>query len=272
MVAREKRSEQMTLEQIDNFLDALMEKGRSPGSLQSYRGILTSLYEYLPEGKRLNADTGAEWKDWLEEQGFSQRTVNARLSAWNSFLQYLGHREWQTDDFNHTHHDVQPELTRAEYLRLLSAARQLDKEKSYLLIKTMGGAGMRIQELPQLTVEAVAEGSVKLERHNHTQRRILYLPPILREELMDYIRREQLESGSVFVTQEGTPLKRSSVYYYVNCVCRDAQVDEEKANPRCLWKMHQNTYDRIRANVNILVEQTYQRILEEEQFAVGWNN
>lgn len=78
--------------------------------------------------------------------------MNTRISVWNSFLRYLGRREWQIVDFEREVVKVQPRLSRTEYLRLLSAAKQLDKEKTYLLIKTLGGAGMRIQELPQLTL------------------------------------------------------------------------------------------------------------------------
>ena len=45
---------------------------------------------------------------------------------------------------------------------------------------------------------------------------------------------------------------------------------EEKANPRCLWKMYQETCRGIRANIAVLIEQSYQKILEDEQLAMGW--
>ena len=113
------------------------------------------LYRYLPGDKIIGEATAPLWKRHLEEKGFSPATVNSHLSVWNSFLQYLGRRQWQMEDFNRETERIQPELSRREYLRLLAAAKQLGKEKSYLLIKTLGGAGMRIQELPQLTVEAL---------------------------------------------------------------------------------------------------------------------
>ena len=99
----------------------------------------------------------------MEEKGFSHRTVNAQMSVLNTFLRYLGHRDWQVDEFVREVNDIQPELTRAEYLRLLSAAKRMGKEKTYLLIKTMGGAGVRVQELSQVTVEAVIQGMTKTE-------------------------------------------------------------------------------------------------------------
>ena len=67
---------------------------------------------------------------------------------------------------------------------LLQAARTLEKERVYLLIKVLGGAGLRIQELPQLTAEAVRSGSVELRYHNDRCSRVLRLPGELREELL----------------------------------------------------------------------------------------
>ena len=264
------KEEKVSMEKIDDFLLYLTEKGRGKSSLQSYRRKLLELYRYLPEEKYINEETGPGWKKHLEQQGLQPATVNTNLSIWNSFVQYLGHREWQMGDFNREAENVQPELSRTEYLRLLSAAKQMGKEKSYLLIKTLGGAGMRIQELPQLTVDAVTRGMVELEYHNSRQKRILHLPEGLKEELLDYACREGIKNGPVFGTSDGVPMARSSVNYFINIVCHDAQVAEEKANPRCLWKMYQETCKGIRANVAVLIEQSYQKILEEEQLVMGW--
>lgn len=272
MKAKQKETAiRMTPEKIDEFLENLQERGRGRSSLQGYQMALMGLYERLPKDKLLQEETGREWKAAMESQGFSPCTINARISIWNSFVKYLGYREWQVVDFYRDRDSLQPELTRTEYLRLLQTARRMEKKKSYLLIKTLGGAGLRIQELPQLTVESVTRGKVSLESHNAKQKRLLRLPPVLQEELMSYIRCEGLKSGPVFVTQNGGPLSRTSVYHYVNCISHDALVPEEKANPRCLWKMYQNTFEGIRSNVDVLITQAYERMVEEEQMSVGWD-
>ena len=131
-----KNEETITPERIEEFLAFLEEKGRGDSSLQSYRRILTELCRYLPEEKVIGEGTGQEWKSHLEKMGFQPATVNTHMSVWNSFLRFLGRREWQLEDFNREKENVQPQLSRAEYLRLLSAAKHLGKEKSYLLIKT----------------------------------------------------------------------------------------------------------------------------------------
>lgn len=264
----------MTQELVTGFLASMEEKGRSRGSLDGYERALRSLRDYLSEESwEITGQTGQAWKEWmLREQGLSQRTVNMRLSVFNSFLRYLGKRQWQTEAFYRSAPSIQPELTRAEYLRLLSAARQSEREKSYLIIKTLGGAGVRVQELPQLTAEAVESGTALLSSHNGTTQRLLHIPPILCRELSDYLKREKIQSGPVFVTEEGAPLARSVVYHHVSIVSRDARVDAEKANPRCLWKMYCSTRKGIEANIQVLMEQTYERMLEEEQLAIGWGS
>ena len=249
--------EYLTPEKIEGYLKYLLEKGRSCSSLESYRRILFGLYDYLPDDKAIRAETGPKWKDFLEKEGFSAATLDNRISIWNGLMQYMGHREWQIEDFYREKGNIQPELSRSEYLRLLSAAKNMGKEKSYFLIKTLGGVGIRTQELPQLTVEAVEKGTAELEYHNAKQKRKLYIPEELRKELLDYVKREGIRQGPVFQSPEGTVMGRSSINYYISSVCREARVDEEKANPRCLWKMYQNTCKGIQANISVLIEQAY---------------
>ena len=299
--------EWLTPEVQEAFLGYLSHKGRSQVSLREYRRTLTLLCNCLSKGNklsdgedrpdeenppdrenrsgersgpggenglnggsRLNRESGLCWKKWLEEQGFSHRTINTRLSVWNSLVRYLGHREWQMDLYGSPEADVQPELTRPEYLRLLSAAKQQGQEKVYLLIKALGGVGLRIQELPQLTAEAVRQGRVFLESQNGATSRMLHLPTILQAELLEYMSREGITKGPVFTTSGGNPLDRSNVGHSIRRLSRNARVAEEKANPRCLWKMYQSTQEGIQANVAVLIEQAYERLLEQEELTVGW--
>ncbi|MCI8419038.1 MAG: site-specific integrase [Oscillospiraceae bacterium] len=261
---------QVTNELIDSFLKELAGKGRRPASVRAYQGVLAGLFDDLPGDKLLTENTAGEWRQHLKDKGYSPRTVNTRLSVLNSFLGYLGRREWQyTDALTAPAKDIQPELTRSEYLRLLQAAKHLGRERTYLLIKTMGGAGVRLQELGQLTVEAVRRGGVQAEHYGC--KRQIRLPILLRDELIAYAGREGIDSGPVFVTKEGSPMLRSSVWNSVNSVASTARVQPEKANPRCLQRMYQTTYQGVWDNVAALTEQAYQRMLEEEQLTVGWD-
>ena len=79
-----------------------------------------------------------------------------RLAAANGLMTYLGHRELQaTAALPPPAEGERPELTRGEYLRLLSTARVLEKERLYLLVKVFGSTGLSVGELPRLTAEAL---------------------------------------------------------------------------------------------------------------------
>ena len=270
--AGQRNGEIMTPELIRDFIETLRKKNRGKNSLDSYQRILLSIYDWLPEDKTVDGTTGAKRRKWLlEEKGFSHRTVNTQMSALNSFFRYLGHREWQMDEFVRITGDVQPELSRTEYMRLLSAARQMGNEKTYLLIKTMGGAGVRVQEISQVTAEAVRQGSVRLDSHNGLRLRMMFIPKVLQKELMEYIEKEQIESGPVFLTRDRKPLSRTTINHYISAVSGEARVDPEKATPRCLWKMYQNVQDGIEENIHVLIRQAYEEMMEKEQMSIGWN-
>jgi len=100
---------------------------------------------------------------------------------------------------------------------------------------------------------------------------LLRFPECLREELLDYARRQGILSGPVFVTRNGALIYRSNVTKAIQSLCRDARVDEARATPRCLRKLYQATQDSIQSNIALLVEQAHDRMMEMEQLTIGWN-
>ena len=253
---------------MEEFFRYLEENRRGDGTLESYRRTLLSLYEYLPEEKTVSRQRLLDWKEEMLSAGYAVRTVNARVSAVNSFLEYRDRRDLQIHPVSAPKNDAVPELTRREYLRLLNTARMLKRERTYFLIKTICCAGVRVQQLSQVTVEAVEAGSAVIRGQCGSQ--VLHIPPVLREELLAYAGRHGIRSGPVFITRNGSPINRSNVSDSIRRLCRDAQVPEEKGNPRCLLKLHQATYRNIQNSVAVLIEQAYDRMLEEEQLSAGW--
>lgn len=258
------RSLTVTPELVETFLHSLQEKGRTKETVLTYRRSLTKLYGLLPEGHRLADGTLGELRDALVAAGYAPRTVNGCISAANSLLEFYGYRDLQLGEPLKCSEDVQPELTRSEYLQLLSAARRLGKERTYLLVKVFAATGVTIQELPLITVEAAEAGRLALPTL------VLRIPPCLRTELLDYAERKDIVSGPVFVTKTGKHMNRNGVTMSIQALCRVAQVPEGKANPRCLRRLYQATQQSIMDNIAFLVEQAQDRLLEKEQLTIGW--
>ena len=258
----------LTPDDLEAYLDDLAKKGRVTGTLAAYRQNLYALYSDLPADKIVRSETLGQWQRKLLDEGYSPRTVNIRLSVANGLMAFLGRRELQSVGSLEVD-DVQPELTRTEYLRLLTTARALDKERLYLLVKLFGSTGIPLQELSRVTVESLREGRLAVRSNGVVQ--LLHLPDFLRKELLAYARRKGISSGPIFCTKSGKPLGRTVVTDSIKQLCRDARVPEEKATPRCLKRLWQSTQDGIRAQIDLLVEQAYDRLMETEQLAVGWD-
>lgn len=257
----------VTPELIDEFLVSLRENGRTPETVNTYQRHLNQLYAYLPSKKQLDRNTLEKWRTDLLAEGYAARTVNLSISAVNSLLEYCERRELQVVKPLEPGRDVQPELTRTEYLRLLSTARSLGKEREYLLVKTFCSTGLTLHDLPLLTVEAAKNGRIIL-----SSSMILHLPDCLCAELLSYAKWHGILSGPLFVTKTGKQLRRTYITKLIQGLCQDARVPEEKATPRCLKKLYQTTQASIQANISLLVEQAHDRLLETEQLAIGWND
>ena len=260
----------LTDENLSSFFRFLEERRRGDGTVDAYQRALYALCEYLPDEKKfIDRTVLSNWQKELLSQGYAVRTVNNRISAANSFLEYMGRRDLQLPPAVLPDCDIRPELARSEYLRLLKTAKLMGKERTYFIIKTICCAGVRVQELPQITVEAVKMGNVVVT--GQCGARKLHIPSVLREELLSFASRKGIESGPLFVTRNGVPMNRTGVNDSIKRLCRDARVPEEKGNPRCLLKLHQSTYGNIQNSIAVLVEQAYDRLLEQEQESAGWN-
>ena len=258
----------VTWEEVCRYLDSLAARGRRRETIQVYRPKLEAFYHFLPEDKRVAADTLELWRAALLREGYSPGTANTHVSAANGLLAYLGRRDLQLIGQLDTEEEIQPELSRTEYLRLLTTARNLGRERTYLMVKVFALTGIRVSELNRVTVRAVEEGRVLTACDGRAQ--YVLIPACLRKELTVYLRRVGITAGPVFVTRSGRPMRRTQVSGEIRTLCRDARVDGDKSSPRCLRRLYQVTQERIRDSVQILAEQAHERMLEEEQLTVGW--
>ncbi len=258
----------VTKESMKQFLDACRQEGRTAATVCQYGRLLESLYDYLPEEKMIHYGTLEKWRDALLEKGYVNGTVNSFLSVTNVYLDYIGHREYQVPDRLQLNSEAPPELSREEYLRMLQAARRLGKDRVYLLIKLFGTTDLSVQELSKLTVDAVNDGKLIIDFNR--SKRIVRLSSVLQKELQDFITRKGYLSGPVFQTKDGRPMNRAYVTRMIRAICPAANVPEEKGSTRCLQKLYQSTRAGLESNISLLIDQAHNRLLEQEQLTIGW--
>ncbi|MBD5161024.1 MAG: hypothetical protein HDT14_03220 [Oscillibacter sp.] len=258
----------MTEEDMQRFLADYAKMNRSDGTVKFYRRKLQRFYDDLPADKTIRYGTLQKWRESLLQHGYTPGSVNAFLSAANSYLDYIGHREYQLAGQLKDEKPPQPELSRAEYLHLLRTAKALDKEKVYLLIKLFAATGLFAQELPEVTVEAVQEGKIVCDQNKYKQ--IVTVPGCLRKELLNYAQENDIGSGPIFQSRDGRPMHRTHVSAVIRNLCEEAKVPKEKGNPKCLRKLYLSTRAMVESNIALLVEQAIEWQLEQEQLSVGW--
>lgn len=265
---RDHRKAVLSREAIEEYLLHQASRGCTKETLDSYRRSLKAFYLWLPEDKQMHRQTAWEYQEVLRES-FMPRTVNLKMIPINGLLSHMRLRDFQVTASLPLGDDVpQPELSRGEYLRLLSAAKAQGSHRLYLLIKLFATTGIAVQEVPQVTVEAVREGSI-VTTPNHSQR-VISIPPCVKEELLEYAAENHIEQGPLFLTRSGKVLGRTAISTMIQRFAKSAKVDENKCNPRCLQKLYNQTVGEIQAKVAVLMRMTYDSMLEKEQLLYGW--
>lgn len=256
----------LTPEEIERFLDS--RESRYPKETQAkYRRIMQRFCRDLGGHRQIEQGVLAWWRDKLLADGAAPNTVNACLSVANAYLDFAGHRECQLTERVPVEKQASPELTRNEYLRLLSTARLLGKERLYLVVKGLVCTGLPLPELLELTVETVRLGRVIYTTGQAKQ--IARLPKSLQEELLAYVQRDGRNSGLVFVTRKGGPINRANLHRELRQLCTEARVPQEKGTPRYMKKLYQTTRAGVENNISLLIEQAMDRIVEQEQLSIG---
>lgn len=257
----------ITLEEIKQFLTLYESLDRAEGTVQLYRRKLTQFYQALPEDKKIRHGFMENWRESLLKK-YKPASVNASLSAVNVFLDHICHQEYQLVGQIKEEKPPKPELSRAEYLRLLHTAKSLDNKKVYLLIKLFVCTGFFVKELPNLTVEAVREGKVVCCQNRVKQ--IVILPACLQKELLGFSKRNGIVSGAVFRTRSGQAIKRTYIPLLMKPICEAARIDDSRATPQALRRLYFSTRAGIENNVSLLVDQAMERMMEQEQLSIEW--
>ena len=260
----------LTRSDIDLYLQDVASRGCKQGTLENYRRSLLNFFDWLPEGKRVSREKVYEYQEYLIGK-YTSRTVNMKMTAINGILGFLDLREYQStvkasvDDTA-----IQPEFSRNEYLRMLSAAKAIGDERLYLIIKLFGTTGIAVQEFDKVTVEAVRSGTIVTFPNRN--RLALRIPACVQSELLEYAKEKGVKSGPIFLTKEGRPLGRTTLSNMVPHIARYAKVEENKCTPRCLQKLYAESWDTIKSNVNVMLQMTYDELLEQEQVIYGWQD
>ena len=247
------KSYTITPDLIQDYLVYQEEQERSAATIQKYAHDLTDLYIYL-NGQPLNKLVLIGWKQKLTET-HAPTTVNSMLTAVNGYLSYMGWSELRIRLLKIQKSlflDEQKELTRSEYMRLVRVAEQKGNERLALVIQTICATGIRVSELRFITAEAVCCGRAGIT--NKGKRRTVFLPDKLRRLLKQYMKKQRITAGAVFVTKTGKALDRSNIWRDMKALCESAGVDSNKVFPHNLRHLFARTFYSLERDLSRLAD------------------
>ena len=177
------------------------------------------------------------------------------LTAVNGYLSYMGWSELRIKLLKIQKSlflDEQKELTRSEYMRLVRVAEQKGNERLALVIQTICATGIRVSELRFITAEAVYCGRAGIT--NKGKRRTVFLPDKLRRLLKQYMKKQRITAGAVFVTKTGKALDRSNIWRDMKALCESAGVDSNKVFPHNLRHLFARTFYSLERDLSRLAD------------------
>ncbi|MCD8300255.1 MAG: site-specific integrase [Clostridiales bacterium] len=256
----------LTPELVDRFFETMISNGRQEETVKVYRRALDELIDFLPEDQTITLDRLESWREYLDGKGYAPSTINLWASAVNSLMRYCGFERTRLHHTQLEPRDAQPELSRSEYLSFMAKVREIGSEQEYILIKVFATMNITIRDLPNITVEAVGKGCVKMSGGREEE-----IPVCLLKELDHYIKENGIMEGPVFVTRSGNTLDRSNIAKSIRILAGKAGIEQEKCCPRALHRMYIKTREEIWSGLEAMYDQAYDSLLNTEQMLIGWD-
>ena len=220
--------------ELEEFRRHLTEDEKSAYTVEKYLRDIRTFQSYAGNND-LTKDLIIEYKQHLLNIGYKICSINSMLSALNNFFEYLEWYDLRVKQYKIQKEVFRPEkkeLTRAEYRRLCEEAEKSGNERLSLIMQTICSTGIRVSELPSITVEAVRIGETVVSGKSKT--RTVFLVNNLRKKLKDYAEKRGIKSGPVFITKKGVPLDRSDIWRDMKKLCGKAAVGRTKVYPHNL--------------------------------------
>ncbi|MBS5737327.1 MAG: tyrosine-type recombinase/integrase [Clostridiales bacterium] len=220
-------------EKIKNYMRYLAYEEKSPSTIKQYLRDILSFFACLGN-EPVTKERVIQYKNKLSEK-YRPASVNAKIAALNSFFSYIELPQLRVKQLKiqrNAFSSQKKELRKAEYMRLVETAKHKGDEKLALMLQTICGTGIRVSELQFITAEAVniGQAAICLKGKN----RSVVISGKLRKFLREYMRKNRIAAGPVFVTRNGRPVDRSYIWKMMKALCESAGVQKEKVFPHNL--------------------------------------
>ena len=204
------RNDALILEAAD-FGRYLRQEERAESTVKKYLRDLQAFLLWL-DGRPLNKEATAAWKEQLLRQSYAPATINSMLAALNTFLRFTGR-----------------DACRVKFLKLQR-------------METISATGIRVGEVKYITLEALRRGRAEIALKGKI--RTILLPAKLCRKLQKYARKQKIASGEIFRTGSGKSLHRRQIWAEMKALCQHAGVARSKVFPHNLRHLFATAFYR----------------------------
>lgn len=239
---------------VGRFQQELIDEEKSEATRKKYIRDVCAFLCHVGESATVNKEKVMKYKQYIQEQ-YEVTSVNSMLVSINRFFKFMSWYDCTVKSLRvqkEAFRSHERELTKAEYYRLLEAAKGRGKERLYLLMQTVCSTGIRIGELRFITVEAVRAGKARVRLKGKS--RTVLLSSRLCRLLERYAREREIWTGSIFVTRYGNPLDRSNVLHEMKKLCRETGIDQRKVFPHNLRHLFACTFYHMQKDLSHLAD------------------
>lgn len=230
------------------FEEYLYEEERSENTIEKYMRDIRFFRDWLRE-RCIDKSAVVEYKKELCQR-YAVKSVNSMLSSVNAFFIFMNRHDLKVKTLKVQRRifaDKSKELTKAEYERLLAAAKDKKNDRLYYLMQTIASTGLRVSEIKYVTCEAVRLGQAVISCKGKIRQ--VFLPPKLCKMLRAYIKKLNIKNGSVFITRNGKALDRSAIWKMLKDLCESAGVDKSKVFPHNFRHLFARTFYSLQKDI-----------------------
>ena len=237
-----KKKLQLTEQAFDQFETYLRHDEREESTIEAYLRSLTRFAEWA-DGRTITKELAMDWKTALAEAGYRPISVNAMLAAVNKFFTCMGREDCKVKYLKlqrQMFRKSEKDLSKEEYQRLVQAAHEKGDLRMELILETICATGIRVGELKYITVEAIRAGVAEIALKGKI--RTILLPHRLCRKLQKYAKQQKIASGKIFLTQDGLPVSRQSIWTRMKALCEAAGVERSKVFPHNLRSLFARSF------------------------------
>ncbi len=229
-------------------------KEKSLNTLKAYSNVINQFIDFL-EGKNIVEVTKASVMEYKKElvnlrdtEQLKTSTANSKITILNKFFKDIDRSDLKLSRLKSTVKTTQDNfINESDYNRLIRWADKLGLEREKLIMQTLAGTGIRINELQFFTVENLKKNKTSIVVRNKGKERSIIVPDKVRKSLLSYAKKNNIESGIIFCSSSDPNklLDKAWIWRKLKFIAGKARVKKSKVKCHSFRHLYAQRYLKL---------------------------